>query len=321
MRKVIQSLEVNQTIKEHFLLTRIEVKRGKNGSYFELTLADTSGEITARKWDLTERDWSFYEGVKQEVPTVVLVKGIVRKFLHALDIKIFYIVQPVENQEISLREFIPTAPIDIDKAFEKIEVTIENIKNDKIQAIVKQIYDKYHSYLAHYPASTHHHRTYGGLIWHTVNVLKLSDTMLQLYPDLLQYDLLISGAILHDLAKVKDYKVNRGTVTHMTDTAKLIGHVVGISHDIYEAAYQLGIDPVCTEVELLEHIVVSHHGKREFGSPVEPAIPEAVALHYIDMLDTKVGAVQQVLEHTQVGEWSEWSKVVNGRVKKLTEGS
>ncbi|MGO4887632.1 3'-5' exoribonuclease YhaM family protein [Anaerobacillus sp. MEB173] len=316
LRRVIQNLEVNQTIKEYFLLTNIQSKLGKNGPYFEMTLADASGEVKARKWDLTDKDLQFFEIIQKELPAVVLVKGMTRQFQKALDMKVFYIVIPQNDEQISVREFIPHAPIAMDEAFKQIEETIDKMKNDKLYLIVNELYRLYRPFLVQYPASTHHHQVYGGLVWHTFNTLQVAKLVIELYPGLFDADLLLGGAILHDLAKIKDYHVQQGTITNVTDKAKMIGHIVGMAHEIRETARRLDIDVNSSEVEALEHLILSHHGKGEHGSPVEPILPEAIALHAIVVLDTKLGAVYSLMENTQLDEWSDWSKLLETRVKK-----
>lgn len=317
MHKVIQSLRENETIKNYFLLTSIQTKLGKNGTFFEMTLADATDEIKARKWDLTEKDYQFYDLIQKELPQVVLVKGFTRQFQQKVDLKVFYIVLPEEGT-ISISEFLPRAPINVEDAFGEIEETISSIRNEAIKSIVMNIFHVYKPFLAQYPASLHGHQGYGGLLWHTTNTIRVCETIVGLYPKMLNRDLLIGGAILHDLAKVKDYKLEKGFVTKVTDKSKFVGHIVTIAHDIRDTAKQLNIDINSEQVELLEHIVLSHHGKGEFGSPVEPAIPEAYALHLVDALDTKLGIVSHLWEKTPQGEWSDWSKILEKRIKKIT---
>ncbi len=318
MRKVIQSLTVNETIKEHFLLTNLQTKLGKNGTYFEMTLADASGEIRARKWDLTEKDYQLYDILHKELPQVVLIKGLVRQFQQNVDLKVFYMVFPDEETPVSISEFLPSAPIKVEETFRELDETIASIRNETLQRIVSEIYHLYRPFLVQYPASLHAHQGYGGLLWHTANTVRLCETVIGLYPQMLNRDLLISGAILHDLAKIKDYKLERGIVTKVTDKSKFIGHIVTMAHDIRETARRLNIDIHSREVELLEHLILSHHGKGEYGSPIEPSIPEAFALHLVDLLDTRLGIVHHLWEKTPQGEWSDWSKVLEKRLKKIS---
>jgi 3'-5' exoribonuclease len=317
VRRVIPSLKVNETIKEHFLLTSLQTKLGKNGTYFEMTLADASGEIKARKWDLTEKDYQLYDVIHKELPQVVLIKGITRQFQQTIDLKVFYIVYPDEETVISISEFLPAAPIDVEDAYRELEETITSIRNETLKKIVGEVFHLYKPFLAQYPASIHGHQGYGGLLWHILNTVRLSETVIGLYPKMLNRDLLISGAILHDLAKIKDYKLEKGIVTKVTDRSKFVGHIVTMAHDIRETARMLNIDVNSIEVELLEHMILSHHGKGEYGSPVQPSVPEAFALHLVDVLDTRLGVVQHLWEKTPQGEWSEWSKVLEKRIKKI----
>lgn len=318
MRKVIQSLKVNETIKEHFLLTSLQTKLGKNGTYFEMTLADASGEIKARKWDLVEKDYQLYDVIHKELPQVVLVKGLTRQFQQSIDLKVFYMVYPDVETSISISEFLPSAPINVDDSFRELEETITSLQNETLRRIVREVFHLYKPFLPQYPASIHGHQGYGGLLWHTINTVRLCETVIGLYPKMLNRDLLISGAILHDLAKIKDYKLEKGIITKVTDKSKFVGHIVTMAYDIRETARVLNIDVHAQEVELLEHMVLSHHGKGEFGSPVEPTIPEAFALHLVDALDTRLGVVHHLWEKTLQGEWSDWSKVLEKRIKKVT---
>lgn len=317
MRKVIQNLKINETIKEHFLLTSLQTKLGKNGTYFEMILADASGEIKARKWDLTEKDYQFYDVIHKELPQVVLVKGLTRQFQQTIDLKVFYMVFPDEEATVTISDFLPSAPIQVEEGFRELEETIASLRNETLRTIVSEIYYLYKPFIAQYPASLHGHQGYGGLLWHTINTIRTCEVVVGLYPKMLNRDLLLSGALLHDLAKIKDYKLEKGIVTKVTDKSKLIGHIVTMAHDIRETARHLNIDVLSGEVELLEHMILSHHGKGEYGSPVEPTIPEAFALHLVDALDTKLGVIHHLWERTPQGEWSQWSKILETRIKKV----
>ena len=317
MSKIIQTLKANETIKEFFLLTSLQSKLGKNGTYFEMVLSDASGEIKARKWDLTEKDYQLYETVRMELPKVVLVKGFTREFQQSIDLKVFYIVLPKEDETPAIHEFIPTAPLNVEDAFQVIEESMATIKNQTISTIVCDIYSRYKPVLPMYPASIHNHKGQGGLLWHTVNTILLCQKVISIYPSMLNEDLLIGAAILHDLAKVKDYMLNKGVVTKMADESKLIGHLVSMSHEIRDAARKHKINENSQEVQLLEHIILSHHGKGEYGSPVEPAIAEAHVLYLVNGLDSKIGAIFDLWQRTNDKEWSEWSPTLSSRLKKV----
>lgn len=316
VRKVIQTLKANEIIKEYFLLKSLQTKLGKNGTYFEMILSDASGEIKARKWDLTEQDYQLYEILKAELPKVVLIKGITREFQKSIDLKLFYIVIPCKEETFPIEEFIPLVPLNVQEAFGVIEQTITTIKNKKISTIVLDIFERYQPVLPHFPASIHNHKGQGGLLWHTVNTILLCQTVISIYPEMLNRDLLMGAAILHDLAKVKDYKLKKGVVTKMTDESKLIGHLVSMSHEIRDTAKKYQIAENSQEVQLLEHIILSHHGKGEFGSPVAPAIAEAHVLYLVNGLDSKIGAIYDLWEKTNHNEWSEWSQSLSSRLKK-----
>lgn len=151
------------------------------------------------------------------------------------------------------------------------------------------------------PAATrNHHEFMSGLAYHVVSMLHLAKSIANLYPSL-NTDLLYAGIILHDLGKVRELS---GPIdTEYTIEGKLIGHISIIASEIHQAANELGIEG--EEVMLLEHIVLSHHGKGEWGSPKPPLLREAEIIHYIDNLDAKMNMMDRALQKVEPGQFSE----------------
>ena len=160
---------------------------------------------------------------------------------------------------------------------------------------------KYQDQLIIFPAATKNHHDYAsGLIDHVVSMLKLSSAICDLYPTL-NRDLLYSGVILHDIGKVIELSGPVGTM--YTVEGNLLGHISIMVNEIGLAATELKIEG--EEVMLLQHLVLSHHGKEEWGSPKKPMIQEAEMLHYIDNIDAKMNMLKRALDKTQPGEFTE----------------
>jgi 3'-5' exoribonuclease len=162
-------------------------------------------------------------------------------------------------------------------------------------------------------AKFHHHAYFGGLVYHMVRMLELGEFICRQRP-FLQSDLIIAGIILHDIAKPVEMISEHGMVSDYSNAGKLIGHISMASNWITEASIKQGIDLDSNVVLALQHLVLSHHNFGEWGSPVQPQLPEAVALHYIDAMDAKLQMVEDMLETTADNE--EWTAAIRGLENK-----
>jgi 3'-5' exoribonuclease len=175
------------------------------------------------------------------------------------------------------------------------------MKNPNIQRITRHLVKKHQASFLQYPAATkNHHEFVSGLAYHVVSMLDLAKSIATLYPSL-DTDLLYSGVILHDLGKVIELSGPISTV--YTTEGNLLGHITIMVNEIGKAAEELGING--EEITVLQHIVLSHHGKAEWGSPKPPLIKEAEILHYIDNLDAKMNMLDRALERVKPGEFSD----------------
>lgn len=200
-----------------------------------------------------------------------------------------------------LKDFYPTTPEDPSALVSLIETTLEAIENPVIKAITQALYAEHKEAFYLYPAATKfHHAFIGGVAHHTASMLKLAEGFLQVYP-YLNRDLLVAGILLHDLFKTEelsDYKhPEYGPV------GRLIGHITLGTQAIYHTAKTLGVFDAEERI-LLEHMVLSHHYYGSFGSPKKPNLPEALALHYIDNIDSKFVVLGEALEGTEEGTFT-----------------
>ncbi len=196
--------------------------------------------------------------------------------------------------------FYDFSPIDPVRARNLIEKTIENIDNQVIQDITKQIYLRYKADFYLHPAATKFHHAYiGGLAHHTYTMLKMVDQFVDIYP-FLNKDLLNGGIILHDISKIKEMT---GVDGEYTKEGLLIGHIVMQTIEIFDVAKELGYQDF-EEVLLLEHMIVSHHGQLNFGSPKRPQIAEALALWFFDTIDSKFSVLENEIKLTKENDFT-----------------
>ena len=263
-------------------------------NYLSFVLQDKSGVIDAKKWDVTAEDIN-----KSEKGKIVRIDGEVTKFKDKLQIRIaeIYEVDPEDNDLSSL---LMLGSIEFNTLIEDFNYYKNSIKNDDCKAILDAVFKKYYSKFIDYPAAVrNHHEFYHGLLHHSVMMCKVAEQLSKLYD--CDYDLLISGCLLHDIGKVIEFS---GYVApSYTNEGNLLGHIsIGMSI-IKEISDELKIT---SEVPLLlEHMILSHHGKLEYGSPVVPLTREALLLSMIDDLDAKMMVLDKAFSDIEEGSYTE----------------
>jgi 3'-5' exoribonuclease len=289
-----------------YLIKTAEVKQTNATppkDYFDIVIADTSGEIPCKFWDVTTADKETFFSLM-----LAKVQGVVQVYRDKPQLKITRIRKATDEDGFSLTDFIRSAPIQpVDLIF-TIKASAASIEDDNIRKIVNHCITKVESKLMHYPAAkTMHHAFYAGLAYHIVRMLELGEFIVRQRP-FLSADLIRAGIILHDIAKTEEMDAELGIVTDYSLTGKLLGHISIAANWITEAAITFGIDVNDRTIILLQHLILSHHNLGEWGSPVQPQIPEAVALHYIDQLDAKMQAVEDAIDTMPDSE--DWTKPV-----------
>ncbi len=302
----MEQMTVSQLVKdlrfEGFLLVRSSDQRtGSNGSrYLDMNLTDRTGEINCKVWD----------GNVQPPPagTVIKVRGLVQEYNGRLQLRVERLRQPTAEDDIDLSKLVPCAPESPEKMRSEIDETINCFKSEDLQKIVREMLRLAGDKLAWFPAAQRlHHAERSGLLHHTTGMLRTAEHIIEAYP-WLNGDLLRAGVILHDLSKIAEMKSDEmGNVTDYTRDGLLIGHLVRGVATLAQAAQNVGVEGEL--VVLLEHMIISHHGEAEFGSPRKPMFPEAEVLHWIDLLDARMNEMQGVMERTPAGAFSEkiWS--------------
>ncbi|MBU5444226.1 3'-5' exoribonuclease YhaM family protein [Paenibacillus sp. MSJ-34] len=291
---LIKTFADGDEITGFYLLKSAAVKQ-TNGTppkdYFDLILADRSGEISAKFWDAAPADKETYFA-----PMLVKVKGIVHTYREKLQFKVVRMRPATDEDGYSLTEFIRSAPVPPVDLVGVMKRTAASLTDEDMRTIVQYVIAKVEDKLMHYPAGKGmHHAFYAGLAYHIVRMLELGEFVAKQRP-FLNRDLLLAGILIHDIAKTEEMDAELGIVKDYSFTGKLLGHISLAANWTVEAAIASGIDTNSETVVLLQHLILSHHNLGEWGSPVQPQIPEAVALHYIDQLDAKLQAVEDAVD-------------------------
>lgn len=298
-----------------YLLKQAVVKQtADQRNFLDMTISDTTGEIPLKFWDISDIDKeTFFSGM------VVKVQGMVSLYRDKLQAKVIRIRPAQDEDGFTVSDFVKSAPVPPADLLAIIEQTISEIRNPKIKAVVAFCVGRVREQLMSYPAGKSiHHAYYAGLAYHIVRMLEIADFLCKQRPFLNQ-DLLKAGILLHDLCKVEEFDGGeQGIVTEYTVRGNLLGHISIVNNWIYEAALTLGLETGDTTVSALQHLVLSHHGKLEYGSPVLPQLPEAIALSQIDMLDSRLQAVEDAMENTTEECITSLRAIEGGRVYRLS---
>ncbi|WP_255723615.1 3'-5' exoribonuclease YhaM [Sporosarcina sp. ACRSL] len=289
--------QVGEPVDLYLLIKQSTKGITQQGSPFmTLILQDKSGDIEAKLWDTGEEQERLYAA-----STIVKVGGEVHEYRGKNQLRIKSIRPAKEEEGVTISDLVPSSAKSKEVLFEELLQYLFEMKNPSIQRITRHLLKKHQSDILVYPAATRNHHDYvSGLLDHVVSMLKLGKAIAELYPSL-NKDLLYAGIILHDVGKVVELSGPIGT--QYTIEGNLLGHITIMVNEISKAADELDIHG--EEVMLLQHMVLSHHGKEEWGSPKRPMLMEAEVLHYIDNIDAKMNMLDRALSKTANGEFTE----------------
>lgn len=270
--------------------------------YLNITFQDASGTIEGKKWEINDNDLSLVE-----IGKIIYVNAEILKYREKNQLKVLTISE--QKGEINLADFIKSAPKSKDELLEKLFGYIDLIEYEDIKLIVSTIINEKFDKISEYPAATrNHHDYYCGLLHHTTGMLDIAKTICDLHENV-DRSLLYAGAILHDIGKTIEF--SGPVLPKYTIEGRLIGHISIMSAYIKETANKLGINN--ERVMLLQHMVLSHHGKMEFGSPVLPLTLEAEILSFIDNLDSRINMITKAINEINEGEFTPHQYGLEGR--------
>jgi len=264
--------------------------------FMTLILQDKTGDIEAKLWDAKEEHERMFQPA-----SIVRVGGDVHEYRGRNQLRIKSIRPAKPDEPVQISDLVPSAEKSKEELYEELSPYIFEITNPNIQRITRYLLKQHREAFLVYPAATKNHHDYvSGLLDHVVSMLRLGKAIAELYPTL-NKDLLYAGIILHDVGKVVELSGPVGTV--YTPAGNLLGHITIMVNEIAMAAKELEIEG--EEVVLLQHMVLSHHGKEEWGSPKRPMLKEAEILHYIDNIDAKMNMLNRAMSKAEPGEFTE----------------
>ncbi len=295
----LAELRPNQTVEAKYLLLEKSLQMTKSGaSYLALTLGDATGRIPGRVWEEAERFDALFG-----VGDVLRLRGRVVSYKGHNQINVVE-VEPVGPGEVEASAFLPTARRPVKEMLRELEDMAGGLSSPLKELCLNLLTDEaFMTKFSAAPAAKAVHHVYlGGLVEHTLAVARLAEILAQRYP-FLHRDLLICGAILHDVGKAEELHFT--PAPDYTSSGRLLGHVV-LGADLVRSHLPEGFPaPLAEEVI---HLVLSHHGLLEFGSPKPPLTLEAVALNLLDDIDAKLNAVNAILDQSEE-DWSEFSRL------------
>ena len=301
--------ELNTLIKndriDHFLLIKkIELRSTKSGSDFLSTeLGDKSTSMNANIWE------GFSDlATRGKVGSVVKVSGTIEEYQGSLQIRVASIRLANEKDKVRPQDFLPVSKRNLEEMQKEFNQKLKSISNKHLKKLLSEIFseEKFELFSTAPAGKSWHHAYIHGLIEHTLEIIKICELMCEFHPEL-NRDLLISGAMLHDIGKIEELSFE--SAFEYTDKGKLIGHIVIAATLVRDEIKKISGFPVELENNLI-HLILSHQGKLEHASPIVPKTAEAIALYQADELSAKVNAYKTTIE-AELRPDSNWTKFIH----------
>ncbi len=298
---------------EGFCVVRsVQVKSNVKGAdYLDLVIADAGGEINAKLWDYSAAAHGSYA-----VGDIIKVRGTVNLWKDTEQLKVDRIRHRRPDEQIDMSGIAACAPIDGEKAFDSIMETAGEFRDPDLALLTQYLLKSRREAIAAYPAALKlHHAERYGLMFHTGTMLEMAKKAVEVYKPLypeLSEDLVYAGIILHDIAKTEELEVGElGIATAYSVRGQLMGHInMGVCM-VEQAAAELQTPEELKT--LVEHILLSHHGQPEYGSPKFPMFPEAEIVSEIDMLDARMYEMFDAISQVEVGQFTERQWALDNR--------
>lgn len=305
---VIKELKVGDKIEGFYLLKDPQIKMTTGGKPFlRGGISDRTGCVEMKVWD--------YSGMITAADNgkVAFVSGAVSEYRGNLQVIADVIRLAEAEDQYDLAELIPTAPIDVGQSYQDMERLVASITDDDYRVVCTAVLERFGVTLKTIPAAKSvHHAFLNGLLMHTCNMMRVADFLAGLYNECIDRSLLLAGTLLHDIGKGREFSLSElGLVTDYSAEGNLLGHLVIGAGEVAAVAAELGIP--AEKSLLLQHLILSHHGKPEHGAAVIPKCAEATLLTYIDGIDSRMEIYREQLPNVKPGEFS-------GRVFALDGG-
>ena len=302
---MVQTTTPTSPVKDCYFIIKTAVKKvsAKGDSYLDMVFMNAEGEIPAKLWDYKPEAHDWVAG-----GMIVKVRGNEELWNDKKQFRIQRIRRLAPGYDVDMRAFVPCAPFDGAEMLAQLERIIASFTDDALKSLVTHILEPNRVRLLICPAAVKlHHAVCGGLLYHTLSIARVAEGVCTVYP-FLNRDLLLTGVILHDIAKLDELQVEEtGIAGGYTMQGELIGHLVMGAMLVRDAAKELGL-PEETAI-LVEHMLLSHHGIPEYGCAVRPMVLEAEVLSMLDNLDAAVNQITASLGTVEPGGFGQklWS--------------
>lgn len=308
----VRDLEPNQTITSVFLVQSKDIRQKKSGDpYLSMVVGDRTGDVEAMMWDNVAEVMNTFDR-----DDFVRVRGLYQIFQNRPQIRVHKLIR-IDDAEVNFADFFPASERDPEEMFAELKGIIAGMSNPHLRGLLDLIFADERiarAYKIAPAAKQIHHAWLSGLIEHVLSVCKLAAMTAAHYRNV-DIDLVLTGAILHDIGKIDELTYDRGF--GYSDEGQLIGHIVMGYRMIEEKLRALPDFPPKLRM-LLQHMILSHHGELAYGSPKLPVFPEALLLHHLDNLDSKMEAMRSIGERDRhyEGHWTSYSSALERAVLK-----
>lgn len=292
----------NQVVTSSFVVVSKQAKPKKSGElYLALTLGDRTGHIEAKMWDNVADHIGCFEQ-----DDFIKVRGLINKFNGRYQLTL-HKVRSLQDSEVEFDDYLPRTTKNIDELWQTLVEFVAGFRDPQLKALIQAFMADpviERAYKNAPAAKSLHHAFIGGLLDHVVSLFRLCDLACRNYPEMIDRDLLLTGAFLHDIGKIHELTFARSFT--YTTRGQLLGHMIIELEMLQQKLAQLPEFPEEYKV-LIEHLIISHHGKYEFGSPKMPMFPEALMLHYLDDLDSKMESMRAQFQRESESEWTSYN--------------
>lgn len=309
--RYINTLREGDTIRTIYLCKTKRSAETRNGKpYDNLTLQDKTGTLDGKVWDPNSGGIADYDEMD-----FIEVFGEVVSYNNALQLNIRQIRKAYEG-EYDVGDYMPTSEKNVDSMYSELLSYIKQVENKYLRQLLEYYFVNDEAFIksfkSHSAAKSVHHGFAGGLLEHTLSIVKMCEYYVNTY-SLLSKDLLYTAAIFHDIGKTKE--LSNFPENDYTDDGQLLGHIIIGVEMISEGVRHIEGFPAKIASEL-KHCVVSHHGELEFGSPKKPALAEAVALHYADATDARLQTLTEIFKEKDGSDWIGYQRLFESNLRK-----
>lgn len=298
--KQISSMVPGDRVEGFYILKDGQIKTSNSGKPFlAATISDRTGTLDVKAWD-----YSGPVGMPEDAGKVVKIRGDITEYRGTTQLTVSNIRMALPEDSYDPALLVPVAPIDQEDTLRQVQQLVDSLEDKDYRQVAQAMLTRHLDAFKRIPAAKSvHHSFLSGLMMHTANMMHLADFVSGLYPQIIDRSLLLTGTLLHDFAKEREFTFSQlGIVTDYSRKGQLLGHLVMGAQEIGTLCAELGTPE--EKSLMLQHMILSHHGEPEFGAAVKPMFAEAELLSQIDMLDSRMEIYAETLPNIPAGTFS-----------------